>query len=243
LFDAFTAYKETLYNSILDKLGNTAVLDIYFHHFNIRLFESLIKGAAGKYTGYVILPFYDKKVKTVLKLLPEEQLYLIDCFLEDFPCRGVYQDFKNDAYNALSSVPFPRGKYKKINLVYHSDYNYVISSISSGIKKYCEEQGMDYFINDGIKCPEIEKNDAYLILEDEHLVDLVLQARNHNMKPGIDVGIISYNDTALKKIAEGGVSVISTDFAKMGQNIASLIMQKRDDSIRNPAMFIDRGSY
>jgi DNA-binding transcriptional regulator YhcF (GntR family) len=243
LFDAFTSYKETLYNSMFEELNARAVLDVYFHHFNFRTFESLIKEAAGKYTEYVILPFYDKRVKSVLKHIPEEQLYLIDCFLQDFPCRGVYQDFKNDPYNALSSVRFPGEKYRRFNFVYHGDCNYVVSGIMSGLKKYCEEQEVEFTCNDGINCPEIERGNAYLVLEDEHLVDLVLQARTAKLKPGTDVGIISYNDTALKMIAEGGVSVVSTDFAQMGRDISRLIIQEKKDCIINPVMFIDRGSY
>ena len=231
---------------MLNEFGGRASLDIYFHHFNIRLFESLIKEAIGKYTDYIILPFYNKniKVNSVLRVIPEGQLYMIDCYVEDFPCRGVFQDFKNDVYDALSSVPFPGEKYKKFNLVNHGDKNYVVSGIAEGFSKYCKEKGIDFsIINDSTNCPGLEKANAYLILEDDYLVDMVLQARNRNLKLGSDIGMISYNETALKKIAEGGISVISTDFAKMGRDIASLIIQDKKDCVRNPVVFIDRGSY
>ena len=43
---------------------------------------------------------------------------------------------------------------------------------------------------------------------------------------GEDVGIISYNDTELKDIIEGGITVISADFAKMGQLAADFVLQE-----------------
>jgi DNA-binding LacI/PurR family transcriptional regulator len=44
---------------------------------------------------------------------------------------------------------------------------------------------------------------------------------------GKDFGVISYNDTPMKEIVEGGVTVISTDFNKMGELAAKFVINKQ----------------
>jgi DNA-binding LacI/PurR family transcriptional regulator len=50
---------------------------------------------------------------------------------------------------------------------------------------------------------------------------------------GKDVGIISYNETPLKEILLDGITVISTDHAKMGELAAQLILENRTERIKN----------
>jgi len=60
--------------------------------------------------------------------------------------------------------------------------------------------------------------------------------------PGSDIGIISLNDTMLKEIVLGGITTISTDFKKMGDRLAEMIMNKEKSQVRNPASLIKRFS-
>ena len=57
-----------------------------------------------------------------------------------------------------------------------------------------------------------------------------------------DLGIISYNDTLLKEIVEGGITTISTDFKKMGGRLAQMVMQKESIKIENTNNLIIRNS-
>ena len=40
---------------------------------------------------------------------------------------------------------------------------------------------------------------------------------------GYDLGILSYNETPMKEIIRDGITVISADFAQMGQSISRFI--------------------
>ena len=42
LFEEFNTFKEDLYNSFLENIGKNVHVDIFFHHFNIRVFQKLI---------------------------------------------------------------------------------------------------------------------------------------------------------------------------------------------------------
>tara|TARA_R110002050_G_scaffold39757_1_gene97433 strand:+ start:7437 stop:7661 length:225 start_codon:yes stop_codon:yes gene_type:complete len=57
-----------------------------------------------------------------------------------------------------------------------------------------------------------------------------------------DIGIISYNDTLLKEIVEGGITTISTDFNIMGERLAQMILHKEQLQIENINALILRNS-
>ena len=62
------------------------------------------------------------------------------------------------------------------------------------------------------------------------------------LKIGKNIGIISYNETPLKEICSNGITVISTDHAKMGETAARLILENRKEKIKNPFTLIIRKS-
>jgi len=59
---------------------------------------------------------------------------------------------------------------------------------------------------------------------------------------GQDIGIISYNDTPLKKVVTDGITTISTDFKEMGRILAELILNHKKEQIENKSSLIVRGS-
>jgi len=56
LFDELNSFKEDLYNSFLENLGEHIQVDIFFHHFNHKIFNQLIIDNSGEYNYYVIMP-------------------------------------------------------------------------------------------------------------------------------------------------------------------------------------------
>jgi DNA-binding LacI/PurR family transcriptional regulator len=58
----------------------------------------------------------------------------------------------------------------------------------------------------------------------------------------MDIGIISYNDTPLKKVVANGITTISTDFVAMGKTLAQLVMSKKRTQLENSSSLIVRGS-
>jgi len=62
------------------------------------------------------------------------------------------------------------------------------------------------------------------------------------LKIGQQVGIISYNETPLKKIILDGITTISTDFQRMGELTATLIRDRLQQEIEVPFQLILRPS-
>ena len=76
----------------------------------------------------------------------------------------------------------------------------------------------------------------------ENLLKILKKIKKINFFLAKDVGLISYNDTILKEILEGGITTISTDFKKMGKALAKIILEKKKVTIENPNDLIVRNS-
>ena len=245
LFDTFSAYKQTFYKGLRDSLGSDSFVDLYFHHFNPKIFKKLLREAVGNYTHYVVLPFDYPEIADYLKFVPEERLCLTDRYPTYLKSgySAVYQKFDDDVYFALTSAASLIKKYNCLTLVFCDTITVVPSELKEGFERYCRQNGINYQISCGITSDEIiNKGDSFLIIDDDDLVRLVVIANERKLIIGQDIGIISYNDTPLKKVVGNGISVISTDFKKMGETIAGMILNNERACIQNPCRFIDRGS-
>jgi len=243
LFDKLTSYKETLFDSFRDQLKRQGTVEIYFHNFNAKTFETLIRESIGRYTDYAIMPIPSKSVANAIKLIPQDRLYILDrgrrLYGQTYP--SVCQSFRKDIYNALVSGNDLLKKYKKLVMLI-SELSHVPMDLQRGFKEYCSEYNMHYSITKKLHDTKIIKGEAYLVLDDNSLVNLVQQANGKNYQLGKDIGIISYNDTPLKSIVANGITTISTDFAMMGKTLADLIINKQKDHIENPCSLIRRSS-
>ena len=63
------------------------------------------------------------------------------------------------------------------------------------------------------------------------LVTLIEKILETKLKIGEEVGVISYNETPLKKIILNGITTISTDFHMMGEKTAQLILNNSAEHI------------
>jgi DNA-binding LacI/PurR family transcriptional regulator len=89
---------------------------------------------------------------------------------------------------------------------------------------------------------EVQPGQAYLVIKDSDLVKIVKDCKKNAYKIGSDVGIISYNDTPMKEIVGSGITVISTDFIRMGKDCANFIVNKEKINEVMPTQLIIRGS-
>lgn len=242
LFDELNAFKEDLYNAFLESLNPGTKVDIYFHHFNRNVFNSIIKDNIGNYSKYVIMPATFQHFYPLLDELTDKKLFILDQIKPEFKNRysAVYQNFEKDMYNALSSGQNLLKKYTKLVMVFPGGKE--PKGQLSGFVKYCKDKN---WTNEVISNPferEIQKGEVYIVPNDRHLVYLVKQINEKGLALGKDIGLISYNDTPLKEIVSGGITTISTDFRKMGETLAMLIENKKIEQIENLSSLIVRQS-
>jgi DNA-binding transcriptional regulator YhcF (GntR family) len=247
IFNKISNYKKEVYNSFVQTMGEKATVDLKIHHFNTRIFESLIINHLTEYDYFVIMPHfyenYDEVQKTILKI-PDSKLVILD---KDIPCRytkyaAVYQDFRADVMHALEECIEPLKKYDKLLFVQPKVIPYP-PEIAAGFIYFCKQYRFDYeIIHEVENFRNLKRKEAYLVIEETDLVNLINSSKINNYTIGKDIGIISFNDTPIKAILENGITVISTDHSKMGETAARLILENRREKVKNPFRLILRKS-
>jgi DNA-binding transcriptional regulator YhcF (GntR family) len=244
LFDVMNGYKEVLYRSLIKALGPDYRVDIFFHYYNLKVFKELISNNRGKYGYYVIMPHFNEDVSDTLKSIPESKLLIIDKPVDSL--RGnynaVYQDFRNDILSLLRKRSAALSKYSRFIMISNRNFQFIPDDMERGFRDYCKETGFRHRIIDSLKHFTPQKGDLFLAVSDEDLIGLLKYCARRNWKPGKDIGIISYDETPLKGILAGGISVITTDFVKMGRTAAAMIKGDITGKTANPCRFILRNS-
>ena len=254
LINKLSAYKMRIYNSFINTIGGNSHTDLHIYHCDNTLFVNLLEKNINAYDYYVIMPHFktddlkhisytDEAIKAI-NMIPKNKLVLMDNnkleiegdFIE------IYQDFENDIYNALKEGLPKISRYGKLILVYPENAVYPYPRrILHGFRKFCVEHKIDFEILDEIFDDIIlKKGDLFITIEENDLVSLVNQIRDKEFILGVEIGVISYNDTPLKELL--GITVISTDFKVMGETASRMILNKEKGKIKNPFNFIDRNS-
>lgn len=233
LFNEFNEFKEDLYNSFIENIDKTSSVELYFHNYNRKVFETLIHDANGKYTTYVLMPGKFQGLDPLLQSISGKVFLLDHCHVE---LKGKYssvtQNFGKDTYEALKfGSEHIIGKYKQIFMVQgeakepYERYD--------GLQIFCKEYGFKHKYLDSAANKKIKNGDLFILVNDRDLVDVLKQAEKQSLILGQDFGIISYNDTPLKEILAGGITTLSTDFKLMGKTMASLINKKSIETFDN----------
>ncbi|QZK89174.1 GntR family transcriptional regulator [Flavobacterium sp. CHNK8] len=241
LFDELNIFKEDLYNSFLENIGTTAQVDIFFHHFNVPVFQKLIHDSNGNYTKYIIMPTNLEEAASIIKTLPVQDVYILDQTnpeLLNYP--AVYQNFVKDIYEGLLKGKSKLNKYKKLIMIFPGFREPLGMKI--GFEKFCNDHAFEYEIITEFKNRNITTGEVYIIPSDRDLVSVIEKAKIQNLQLGTDYGIISYNETPLKKVVENGITTISTHFEMMGQLLAQMILKGKKEQIENKSDLILRNS-
>lgn len=241
VFDELNTFKDELYNAFIDKLPEDTHVDIYFHHFDINVFSSLIKERVGKYSAYVIMPANLSGILPIIEMLPNDKVYILDRMIDELHAYPViYQSFDEDMYNGLNAAYPLLKKYTKVILAYPGGKE--PEGFLTGFEQFCSDKKVKYEVYDQIKNKPIKKGEVYILPTDRMLINLVKRCWEMGLKIGEDVGVISINDSALKEVVAGGISTISTDFKEMGKTLAYFVENKKTGAVKNVSRFTQRNS-
>lgn len=241
LFDELNSFKEDLYNAFLNGLGSHVAVEIYFHHFNIRVFNKLINDNIGNYSSYVIMPANLENTKEAIQNLPSDKVYILDQIqeeLEEYP--AIYQNFEKDIFEGLSEVLEKIIKYEKLILLFSKEKQ--PKGILKGFHQFCTQYNIHHEVLESIQKITPKKGEIYIVLDDRSLIEIIKKIKEEQLILAKDIGVISVNDTILKEIVEDGITTISTDFNLMGERLAAMILNKEHIKIENPSRLILRKS-
>jgi DNA-binding transcriptional regulator YhcF (GntR family) len=238
LFDKLSSHKKIIYDAFVAAMGEHAIIDFFIYNNDTALFKKLLKERRGEYSDYVIIPPIigpDDDVAAVLKHLPTHNLLLLRQFIPGVAEQyaAVYEDFKNDIFTALEQALDRLSNYHTIKLILPGDSFYP-EEIAAGFTSFCTQYAFDYEIIADTNSMRLHTGEVYICVAEDNLVLLVQQLLETRLKVGKDVGIISYNETPLKKFILNGITTISADFHNMGEVAANLILNKTKAFVRAP---------
>ena len=222
--DTFKAYKEVLYGSFLENLPDTIAVDLHFHHYNINVFETIIKESVGKYSKYIVMNFDHAHVPEIISRIPNDKLLIIDWKIHSTKENSaVYQDFGQTLYSSFEQNIDLIRKYKRFIYLY-PEFTYHPKESIDYFNDFCKNHQIEAEIMTNSKKLDIQAGDLYLMVSDRMLSRFLDQCDQKKLQPGKDVGVISYNETPMKKYVKDGITVISTDFELMGRKAAEFVI-------------------
>lgn len=245
ILNKISSYKRIIYYSFLKTLGNKAVVDLQIHHYNPLVLKDILDTHLGKYSYYVLMPHFELQLKKDLwmkqvKRIPVNELVILDKSIPEMKENmSVYQDFRQDIYDALTTAKDLFKKYKGLTLVLPEHSNHP-PEIKEGIAEFSKENKKTFKTFSDADNLQLVKGMVYMVITDDHLAVLMKKLKKTNLRLGKDIGIISFNETELKDLLD--ITVISTDFEQMGHTAANLILKTQLQQIRNPYKIIKRGS-
>lgn len=246
LFNKLSAHKKILYDAFIASLGEYTVVDFYIYNNDFGLFKKLLSGRKEDYSHYVIIPhFLDgrERAHDIINSLPKEKLLLLDKKIPGITGEyaAVYQDFGQDIYSALEKAREQLSKYHTIKIIFPG-YTYHPVEILQGCSRFCQEYAFSYKVVHSIADEPIGEGEVYINLMEEDLVVLIERIICLKLAVGRQVGVISYNETPLKKIILDGITTISTDFQEMGVMAARQILNNTHDQQEVPFYLTLRNS-
>ncbi|MFY7900884.1 MAG: GntR family transcriptional regulator [Chitinophagaceae bacterium] len=246
LFNKLSPHKKIIYDAFVASIGEYALIDFYVYNNDFDFFKRLIQDKKNDYTNYVIIPHFmegGENVHEIINTIPKDKLILLDKLIPNVTGEygAVYENFEKDLYQVLETALPNLTKYHTIKINFPAN-TYHPQEILKGFKRFCNQYAFNYKIVNNIANEPIKEGEVYINLMEDDLVTLIEKILVTKMKVGRHVGVISYNETPLKKIILNGITTISTDFEMMGRKTAELILEQSTEHIEIPFYLTLRNS-
>ncbi|MCK3684908.1 GntR family transcriptional regulator [Maribellus sp. YY47] len=227
LLDDFSAFKEQLYQSLRQNLPESYAVDLLFHHYNREVFTQLIESSLGRYSMYVVMNIDHQSMEPILNKIDSNKLLLLDMGKPaNDKVNYLLQDFGESVIHCLDEQADRFRKYNELVLVYSEKDTPHPGEVVPAIQSFCKKHSIIFSRVSRFDSSKLKSGQAYFVIRDSDLVEVIKSCRSNQLELGKQVGIISYNDTPMKEIVGGGITVISTDFEEMGREVATFVQHK-----------------
>ena len=246
MFNKLSVHKKIIYDSFVAKLGDQAAIDFFIYNNNFSLFKKLLQNKKSDYTHCVIIPHFlegGDNANDIINAIEGGQLILLDKLILGINREygAVYENFEQDIYRALKEALPQLSKYQSLKIVF-PEYTYHPVEILNGFHSFCSEFAFNHKVVRNIAKETVKKGEAFINLMEDDLVVLLEKIQGTELKVGTDIGIISYNETPWKHFMLNGITTISSDFKKMGEMVADLVLKNSKEHIEVPFALTLRNS-
>ncbi|MBO9593952.1 MAG: GntR family transcriptional regulator [Niabella sp.] len=234
------SFEEQFYRNFRKTLGEGINLQVFFHHGNIEIFETILQRIRRQFGMYVIAPIPHPRSKDLLDTIPRNQLLMFDRYE---PIDGVFnhitQEFERSSYQVFEQLVNEIRAFDEF-VFYHSpdslDPKEIVTSFRRFIKKYKINGTLIREFVPGT----VEKGKVYFTLDNFAMWEILKECKVKKLKPGKDVGILSHNDEPAKEFV--GITTYSADFALMGTMAARAILKNEPIQVTIPTTLTRRNT-
>jgi len=237
LMNKISDEKKVFYDAFIDNLGAHVPIDFYIYNNDFKLFKKLL-AQKNDYSHYAIMPHFldnSEEAEALINTIPKDKLILLDKSLPGvkgkYGC--VFENFRKDIYKALEQALYQLSKYHTIKLVFPNN-SYFPEDIINGFNSFCLQYAFEREVIHNVKDQEFKAGVVYICLTENHLIELIEKIELIDLIVGHDIGIISYNETPMKKFILDGITTISTDYKHMGVLAAEMIAKGYREKVELP---------
>jgi DNA-binding transcriptional regulator YhcF (GntR family) len=243
LFNKLSVHKKIIYDAFVAAMGESAGIDFYIYNNDFNLFKRIVTKREIDYSHIVIIPHFmegDSIAVDFINSLPKEKLILLDKLLPGIQGNygAVFENFERDIYETLVQAKDALAKYQSVQLIFPQS-SYYPKEIMDGFERFSRDFAFDFSVTELV---EPQEGVAYITVMEDDLIGILDQIKEKGLQLGQDVGLISYNETPIKRLLFEGISTISTDFVQMGEIAADLVKSNARTKIENLFSFIHRAS-
>ena len=246
LFNKLSVHKKIIYDAFVKAIGDQGSIDFYIYNNDFNLFKKIVDSRDRDYTHLVLIPHFVEGEEMAIDLinsLPKEKLILLDKLLPGIQGKfgAVYEDFEHDIYQSLQQAKESLATYQQIRLVFPTQ-SYYPKEIVQGFINFCRDYAFEYEVVESVGDVTLIVGQVFITVMEDDLLILLERIRNESLQLGKEIGIISYNETPIKRLLFDGISTISTDFETLGRKAAELVLSNERAKWQNPFVFISRAS-
>jgi DNA-binding transcriptional regulator YhcF (GntR family) len=234
------SFEEQFYRNFRQTLGESISLQVFFHHGNIDIFETILQRIRGHFGMYVIAPIPHPKSKELLESIPAGKLLMVDRFEPiDGQVNHITQEFEQSSYQAFVALADEIKKYDEF-IFYHSPDSLDPKEIVKSFRKFLKTYKVTGRVVREFVPGTVEKGKVYFTLDNFVMWEILRECRSKKFKMGKDVGLLSHNDEPAKEFV--GITTYSADFALMGTMAAETILKKEKVQITLPTTLARRST-
>lgn len=236
-------FQEQFYRSFRNELGPNVLLDVFFHHGNIEVFETIFSLVKNRHYGmYVISPIHHPRTRELLNTIPRQKLLMFDRYE---PLEGdfnyVVQEFEESSYAVFEQLKDVIKKFDKM-LFFHNPDSLFPPEIVRSFQRFIHDNHIKGKVLREYEPGSVEKGVLYYVNDNAELWNLLRDCTAKKIKPGKDIGILSHNDEPVKELVGNGITTFSVSFSDMGKRAAQAVLSREPVREVQPTMLIRRNS-
>nr|WP_294895112.1 GntR family transcriptional regulator [uncultured Pedobacter sp.] len=245
LLNKLSEFKKLIYDSFVNSMKDQYSIEVGIYNSNIYSFKKLLRDT-NDYSHIVVIPHFkdnEQSAFDAINAIPKRKLVILDRAIP-LCCEAnitVCQNFKEDIYRALLKLNPSLMKYEKMKILFTKE-NCFPFEILEGFKAFCQDFAYEYEVLFDLNLLQVNTSEVFICLTDTDMATLIESIEELGHIIGMEVGIISYNETPIKKFIRNGITTISTDFPQIGKEAAKLILNNVIKKVEIPFQVNLRGS-